>query len=318
MGRETNLVFSLSKRPPKLQTQNSHTQKKTIQTPPETRNSSKLGRPGRLRALRHRGHRRGRLGAPRQGGRSLLVLAGLGGLAVAPPGAREAEEPEGVVRGPRPRRHQAPGQPKLLLLQARGAGTAAGQRRVDPRGARPLPAGREGARRRRPLGPLLELDPAAGGLPGERVLPGRRDPERGRGGREVQDDKDGEGAFRRRVRGKGAGGGGRREGGREGERERRRRREKRKSREKKRFSVPLFLSLSADARISFFEKASVLQRGGGLGVKGGGTVFFGKQKKRKEIEANTVLEKMIQQTSRGKNKGKGSTGLANTPLDPSK
>ena len=282
MGRETNLVFSLSKRPPKLQTQNSHTQKKTIQTPPETRNSSKLGRPGRLRALRHRGHRRGRLGAPRQGGRSLLVLAGLGGLAVAPPGAREAEEPEGVVRGPRPRRHQAPGQPKLLLLQARGAGTAAGQRRVDPRGARPLPAGREGARRRRPLGPLLELDPAAGGLPGERVLPGRRDPERGRGGREVQDDKDGEGAFRRRVRGKGAGGGGRREGGREGGRERKKKEKGEAQIARKKKVLGTSLSLSLRGRPDFVLRESIcLTKRWGTRCKGGRDSFFWKTKEKK-------------------------------------
>ena len=104
-----------------------------------------------------------------------------------------------MVRRPRPRRDQAAGQPQLVLLQARRARAAAGPRRVDGGRARPLPAGREAARRRRPLGPLLELDPAEGGLPSQRVLPGRGHPRGAGGGREVQDDEDGEGAVCRRV-----------------------------------------------------------------------------------------------------------------------
>ena len=183
-------------------------EKKNVFQPPQNSKNSKtqkllhqLGRPRRLRALWHRALRRGRLGAPRQGrSRGSLLFFFFLPRFLLRFGARKAQaEPEGVVRRPRPRRDQAAGQPQLVLLQARRARAAAGPRRVDGGRARPLPAGREAARRRRPLGPLLELDPAEGGLPSQRVLPGRGHPRGAGGGREVQDDEDGEGAVCRRV-----------------------------------------------------------------------------------------------------------------------
>jgi hypothetical protein len=271
--------------------------KKNVFQPPQNSKTSKtqkllhqLGRPRRLRALRHRALRRGRLGAPRQGrSRGSLLFFFFLPRFLLRFGARKAQaEPEGVVRRPRPRRDQAAGQPQLVLLQARRARAAAGPRRVDGGRARPLPAGREAARRRRPLGPLLELDPAEGGLPSQRVLPGRGHPRGAGGGREVQDDEDGEGAVCRRV--------GSEEEGRRGGKERERRgggtsvfplfKPRRWGGEGTSvlifllhalsLSTSLPLSLSTDAQSSsFYVKGSCLKRAGwGLRERGRDILFL--------------------------------------------
>ena len=152
------------------------------------------------------------------------------------------------------------------------------------------------------MGPVLELDPSEGGVPGQRLLPGRGDPERGCGGLEVQDDEDREGAVCWRVAKKN------REEGRkvEGVREVRERREEKRRDKKTRafiiiFSLTLSLSfsLSTDAQNFVFSKESILsyKEVGGLGGEKGGTILKNKRKT--------------------KNKMKGSRGLSERALVPS-
>ena len=169
------------------------------------------------------------------------------------------------------------------------------------------------------MGPVLELDPSEGGVPGQRLLPGRGDPERGCGGLEVQDDEDREGAVCWRVAKKN------REEGRkvEGVREVRERREEKRRDKKTRafiiiFSLTLSLSfsLSTDAQNFVFSKESILsyKEVGGLGGEKGGTILKNKRKTKNKKES-VLKKKRFERLS--KKKMKGSRGLSERALVPS-